>query len=240
MRLQPEHGSYAGNFFNRLDHKASVPEIIDFLRGLVVDHMGLASIDEAHARPFATELAGFWRSCKDGRPAAGAGEPRRKQPREQKPSHAARGTAAKMLGAPSHMSDLSWIAGHGFRELVRREYDWFFVFTERVGLVVSCPWRLLAHGRIRVSADDDGQKFGLPAPVNAAQVATGLLAGCQIRAVSVRSRALDLVIEFDAVHTLEVFPVSSGYEAWQIDRPSKHYSIIALGGGELSRREYPE
>lgn len=141
---------------------------------------------------------------------------------------------------PSHMIDLSWIAGHAFRELLRREHDWLFVFTEGVSLVVSCPWRLLAQGRIQVSADDDGQQFGLPEPIDAAQVATGLLAGCRARAVSVRSGVLDLVIEFDGNHTLEVLPVSSGYEAWQIDRPSDHSSVIAVGGGDLSRLEHPE
>ena len=138
------------------------------------------------------------------------------------------------------MIDLSWIAGHGFREARRRDHDWLFVFTEGVGLVVWCPWRLLAPGRIRVSADDDGQQFGLPAPIDAAQVVTDLLAGCRARAVGVRSGVLDLVIDFDGNHTLEVLPVSSGYEAWQIDRPSDHSSVIAVGGGELIRCERPE
>jgi hypothetical protein len=62
-----------------------------------------------------------------------------------------------------------------------------------------------------------------------------VLVGCQVRAVAVRSGVLDLAIEFEGNHTLEVLPVASGYEAWQIDRPSDRSSVIAVGGGELTR-----
>jgi hypothetical protein len=91
-----------------------------------------------------------------------------------------------------------------------------------------------------VSADDDGQKFGLPQPINAAAEVTGLIGGCLTRSVTIRPGVLDLLIEFEGVHTLEVLPLSSGYEAWEVDRPADRSRVIAVGGGELARYEYPE
>src|SRR5262245_47117677 len=102
------------------------------------------------------------------------------------------------------MVDLSWIAGHAFGQLGRREHDWLFTFSEGVSLVVDCPWRLLAEGRIRVSSDDDGQQFGLPKPTDSAKEVTNLIGGRLVRSISVRPCVLDLLIEFDGGHTLEV------------------------------------
>jgi hypothetical protein len=138
------------------------------------------------------------------------------------------------------MADLSWICGHAFGQLSRREHDWLFTFSEGVSLVVECPWRLLADGRIRVSSDDDGQQFGLPKPIDSATEATNLIGGRLVRSISVRPGVLDLLVEFDGGHALEVLPVSSGYEAWQVHRPADRSSVIAVGGGELARHVHSE
>jgi hypothetical protein len=71
---QDEYDSYAVEFIHRLDHRVSVPEMVEFMRGLVLDHMGLPSFDEADARVCATELAEFWRSWKEGQQASSGGE----------------------------------------------------------------------------------------------------------------------------------------------------------------------
>jgi hypothetical protein len=63
---QDEYDSYAQEFASRLDAEAPVDEIVEFMRTLVRDHMGMSSFDEARARACATELAVFWRSWKDG------------------------------------------------------------------------------------------------------------------------------------------------------------------------------
>jgi hypothetical protein len=61
------------------------------------------------------------------------------------------------------------------------------------------------------------------------------IGGRSVRSVSVREGVLDLRVEFEGGHVLEVLPVSSGYEAWQVDRPADGSSVIAIGGGDLAR-----
>ena len=63
---QDEYDGYAVDFINRLDHRVSVAEIVEFMRALVLDHMGMSSFDEMHARACAAELVDFWRSWKVG------------------------------------------------------------------------------------------------------------------------------------------------------------------------------
>ena len=45
----------------------------------------------------------------------------------------------------------------------RREHGWFIDMADGVGVAVSAPWRIVAHGRIALARDDDGQLFGLAA-----------------------------------------------------------------------------
>ena len=63
---QDEYDSYAQEFASRLDAQASVDKIVEFMRKLVLEHMGMPSFHEARARACATELAVFWGSWKDG------------------------------------------------------------------------------------------------------------------------------------------------------------------------------
>jgi hypothetical protein len=63
---QDEYDSYAQDFASRLDRQVSVDQLVEFMRGLVLDHMSMSSFNEARARACATELAEFWRSWKDG------------------------------------------------------------------------------------------------------------------------------------------------------------------------------
>ena len=63
---QDEYDSYAQEFASRLDAQMPVDKIVEFMRQLVLEHIGLSFFDEACARSCATELAVFWRSWKDG------------------------------------------------------------------------------------------------------------------------------------------------------------------------------
>lgn len=63
---QDEYDSYAAEFAARLDAQMPVDKLVEFLRQLVLEHMGMPSSDEARARACASELAEFWRSWKDG------------------------------------------------------------------------------------------------------------------------------------------------------------------------------
>jgi hypothetical protein len=111
-------------------------------------------------------------------------------------------------------------------------FDWQFTFDNDARLVVACLWRLLEDGRIRVTSSDQGQKYGLPAPIEAAREVNTLIAGAQVESIVLRPYTLDLMLKFSATHTLQIIPNSSGYEAWQLYHKTAQF--IAVGGGELT------
>jgi hypothetical protein len=127
------------------------------------------------------------------------------------------------------------LVGRRLVETKRREYDWTFSFEGIPAfshLNVSCPWRILIEGRIAFAAGDDGQKLGLPAPLNGEEVTQRLLGERVISRLSIRPDAGDLSIIFSGHASLEVLNLSSGYEGWQISVPGM--KVIGLGGGELA------
>jgi hypothetical protein len=130
------------------------------------------------------------------------------------------------------MNDLAWLQQHRFQSISRREYDWVFVFDQNVSLVVSCLWRLIECGRIRLTSQDDGQKFGLPAPVDAAAEVNRCLALASVAKVELREGVLDLNLHFSSGHFLQIIPDSAGYESWQLSRGDRQF--LAVGGGELA------
>jgi hypothetical protein len=130
------------------------------------------------------------------------------------------------------MSELTWLVGHTFQTLTRREFDWVLVFDANVQIVIECLWRLVEDGRIRFTSEDDGQQFGLTSPVDAAAEVNRRLARASIEAVELRKGILDLELRFNTGHFFQVIPNSSGYEAWNLSNGSSQ--LIAIGGGELA------
>ena len=130
------------------------------------------------------------------------------------------------------MNELAWLVGHRFQSLTRREFDWVITFDKDASIVVECLWRLVEFGRIRFTSEDDGQRFGLPAPVDAAAEVNHRLAGAAVEAVELRPDLLDLEFRFSTGHSLQLLPDSSGYEAWNVCCRNRQY--IAVGGGELA------
>ncbi len=129
------------------------------------------------------------------------------------------------------MSELEWFVGHRFQLLTRREYDWVLDFDKDLSLVVACLWRLIETGRIRVTSQDEGQRFGLPAPVDAAAEVNRRLLDASVKVAKLRPGILDLELQFSTGHVLQIIPDSSGYEAWNLSSGNKQF--IAVGGGEL-------
>jgi hypothetical protein len=134
--------------------------------------------------------------------------------------------------------DLSWMVGRVVGEVTFREPDsWCFLFEAKVWIAADCPWRIIRDGRITLSSDDHGQKFGLPAHIDAAAAATSLLASASVSAVQLREDTADLLIDFVGWLRLEIIPLSSGYESWQWGDPSGE-SFFVQGGGNIVR--YPK
>ncbi|WP_159798428.1 hypothetical protein [Croceibacterium salegens] len=118
----------------------------------------------------------------------------------------------------------------------RREGDWAGNIDGGGVVSLGVPWRIVAQGRIAFADEDDGQKFGLPSPVDGEVEANRLLAGKPIIGITIDDETGDLTVMFEGNLRLDAFNNSAGYEGWQIDLPPDLGGmwVIALGGGEIS------
>ena len=130
------------------------------------------------------------------------------------------------------MSELSWLVGRRFESLTRRESDWVFAFGGEVHLTVECLWRLIEAGTIRLTSEDDGHQFGLPAPIHATVEVNSRLAGSAVDEVHIREGTLDLSLKLSTGQVLEFIPTSAGYESWNLGCGDQFY--VATGGGRLT------
>lgn len=130
--------------------------------------------------------------------------------------------------------DFSWMVGHQITRVKFSEPTlWHFSFEEMGGISAESPWRIIEHGRIVLSSDDHRQQFGLPAPIDAVERASSMLAGSEVIEVNVMEGTADLIVSLTRDMRLEIIPFSSGYEGWQVTCPTGE-QIIAQGGGQLS------
>ena len=118
----------------------------------------------------------------------------------------------------------------------RREGDWAASIHGGGVISLGVPWRIISEGRIAFADQDDGQKFGLPAPLDGEAEANRLLSGKTIEKVTVDPETADLGLHFESGVRLEAFNYSAGYEGWQIILPPAEGGmwVIALGGGDVS------
>jgi len=111
---------------------------------------------------------------------------------------------------------------------------WIFEFGSGATLKVSCPWRIIAEGRIQLGRRDHGQQFGLPSAVDGMQEAAILLGASQVDSATVSERTADLVITLVSSVRLEVINDSSGYEGWTVHGSAGELFVVQ-GGGRLVR-----
>jgi hypothetical protein len=114
----------------------------------------------------------------------------------------------------------------------RGPHRWSFDFESGASLAVECLWRVRAGGRLRLTAKDDAQRFGLPAPVDAEREATTLLRGKAPASVRLDEGTGDLVLSFPGDVALEVLADSAGYEAWQLHEGGDT-RLVCQGGGTV-------
>jgi hypothetical protein len=118
----------------------------------------------------------------------------------------------------------------------RREADWAVSLDGGGSISLPVPWRLVADGRIALADRDDGQQFGLPAPLDGQAEANRLIEGRAITNVSIDPETADLAVRFEGSVRLDAFNYSAGYEGWHINLPPEHGGmwVIALGGGDVT------
>jgi hypothetical protein len=99
-------------------------------------------------------------------------------------------------------------------------------------LSVACLWRIVAGGKVVLTSRDQGQQFGLPAPVDAYAEAFTLLQRRPVVRVRLDEASADLLLEFEDGQRLELLTDSSGYEPWNFHAPGVH--LVGLGGGGVA------
>ena len=113
---------------------------------------------------------------------------------------------------------------------------WRANFGDRFTMAFRVPWRIVANGRIAFGDEDDGQQFGLPAPLDGEARASSVLGELIVQTLHVDEETGDLRIEFDCNTRIDVFNQSCGYEGWDAyyTAGSQRWGVIAMGGGELA------
>ena len=90
-------------------------------------------------------------------------------------------------------------------------------------------WRVIKDGKTNLSSFDHGQKYGLPAPIDAKSQLADLLNGKTCQDARCDGETADLILQFDGNTKFQVFNFT-GYEIWQIHFPdgTGEYSNYAL------------
>ena len=114
--------------------------------------------------------------------------------------------------------------------LERMEFSWLFKFENVATLTTECPWRIVTRGGISLANSDDGQKFGLPAAIDAQVEANRLALGKSIHHALVRGDTGDLTLNFADGFLFEALNTSAGFEAWQLSRTHGETLICGPGG----------
>ena len=125
------------------------------------------------------------------------------------------------------------LVGSRLQSVSRSEHSWSFAFAPGCGIETDSFWRIRSDGGILVTNEDDGQRFGLPEPVDAADRAVKRLKAA-VAEVELVPDTSDLRIVFEDGAILEVFNTSCGYESWQLYSKDACLRLIALGGGNTA------
>jgi Family of unknown function (DUF6188) len=129
--------------------------------------------------------------------------------------------------------DLDWLIGRPLVEVIIQDGpSWGFRFGDGTEVRADSPWRLIRSGRIVLCSEDHGQRYGHSSPIEAAVTCRTMLGGAVVQTAKVRDGTRDIIIDFESGDRLEVIPLSSGFESWQIAAPGGMITI-AQGGGNL-------
>lgn len=134
--------------------------------------------------------------------------------------------------------DIDWLVGDVVTNVTYDDQtqQWHLALSGDVRLSIECQWQIIAKGHVALASGDHGQRYGLPAPIDAVAGAMDLLAGRAIGRVLVDQASADLRIEFAGAVEIRTFNDSSGYEGWNLGAPRrgpKGMLYVAQGGGNI-------
>jgi hypothetical protein len=127
-------------------------------------------------------------------------------------------------------TELQWLIGSTLDHAEKRDWTWFFLFSNSGRILTESPWRLWKD-RIEVTSEDEGQWFGLTEPVNAGQRVILATSNRKVVAYAVAERTSDLTLEFEGSIAIQFLNLSCGYEAWRTEFQS--CQVICGSGGTL-------
>ena len=117
------------------------------------------------------------------------------------------------------------------KSVEKRDYTWFFHFTDNVSVLTEQLWRLRHHGRIEVTSSDHGERFGLPAPLDARPEVVSAVGDLPVTETRIDAITGDLFIAFSEEVQLEFLQTSAAYESWRANIAGQEF--ICGGGGEI-------
>jgi hypothetical protein len=128
--------------------------------------------------------------------------------------------------------DVSWMLGRAVAEVkFMAPASWSFRFGEGVEIRTdSSVWRIVVGGHIVLSSEDHEQQYGLSSPVDAVARCQSLIVQVRIERAEVREDTRDIVIVFESGARLDILPISSGYESWQVAAPNGTQTTAQRGG----------
>lgn len=101
-------------------------------------------------------------------------------------------------------------------------------------------WRLVSTTGVELTAEDNGQLFGLAKPLSVQNEFNSRLRDHKATDVTIASRTGDLSIEFGDRYRLDILVTSSGYESWDVNFTHDGLDqMLVCNGGNLSWHTSP-
>ena len=126
--------------------------------------------------------------------------------------------------------DITWLTGRHLAGIEKMDYSWFFRLDDGSVIATESTWRIVTSRGVVVTSEDHDQQFGLPAPLNAADVARKEIGGLAVTQHHLDPRTGDLNLEFGSV-SLQFLCLSGGYESWRTTHGTQ--DLTCIGGGKI-------
>jgi hypothetical protein len=132
--------------------------------------------------------------------------------------------------------DISWMVGC---VLAMVEFSapshWTIALASGGSVRTDGLWRLVVGGRLTLTSEDRGHRFGLSEPVDVA-AELRLAASSKVVQAFIEPGTWDLILRFEGDVELELVTTSTGYEAWQVENPNGGCVVVDGSGNASSWR----
>ncbi len=126
--------------------------------------------------------------------------------------------------------DITWLMGRHLAAIEKIDWPWDFRLDDGSVIATESTWRIVTPRGVVVTSEDHDQKFGLPAPLDAASVARKEIGELAVTAHNLDSKTGELSLQFGSV-SLQFLCLSGGYESWRTTHGTQ--DVICTGGGKI-------